>query len=40
MFGFYEGEFGAEESGEMMGLGYGIEDLELDWKGGDEGSTV
>ena len=29
MFGFDEGEFGAEEGGEMVCLGYGVEDLGL-----------
>ena len=29
MFGFDEGEFGAEEGGEMMCSGYGVEDLGL-----------
>ena len=29
MFGFDEGEFGAEEGGEMVCAGYGVEDLGL-----------
>ena len=29
MFGFDEGEFGVEEGGEMVCLGYGVEDLGL-----------